>query len=175
MDGRRGAGQAVRDADCGAARSVCEGGAQPAAEYRGSRGSGDLVTRASDDIAQISTTLPHVLPRAAVSAFTIVLVATGLGAMNLWFLVGWALTIPGYVLTVVWYLRTALSRIWRAIGWRSRGVGSAFWGRSRRCRRYLRTGSKLALLGRSKVPRGKLCDGRCAPVSSRIGSSGGST
>ena len=70
-------------------------------------GSGDLVTRASDDIAQISTTLPHVLPRAAVSAFTIVLVATGLGAMNLWFLVGWALTIPGYVLTVVWYLRTA--------------------------------------------------------------------
>lgn len=70
-------------------------------------GSGDLVTRASDDIAQISTTLPQVLPRAAVSAFTIVLVATGLGAMNLWFLAGWALTIPGYVLTVVWYLRTA--------------------------------------------------------------------
>ena len=72
-------------------------------------GSGDLVTRASDDIAQISSTLPQVLPRAAVSAFTVLLVATGLGAMNLWFLVGWALTIPGYAWTVVWYLRTAPS------------------------------------------------------------------
>ncbi|MFT3944525.1 MAG: ABC transporter ATP-binding protein [Ancrocorticia sp.] len=70
-------------------------------------GSGDLVTRASDDISEISTTLPHVLPRAAVSAFTVLLVATGLGAMNLWFLVGWALTIPGYALTLMWYLRTA--------------------------------------------------------------------
>ncbi|QOC94753.1 ABC transporter ATP-binding protein [Micromonospora craniellae] len=70
-------------------------------------GTGDVVTRASDDIAQISGTLPDVLPRLSVAALTMVLVAGGLAALNPWFLAGYALTIPLYGLTVRWYLRTA--------------------------------------------------------------------
>jgi ATP-binding cassette subfamily C protein len=70
-------------------------------------GTGDVVTRASDDIAQISGTLPDVLPRLSVSALTMVLVAGGLAVLNPWFLAGYALTLPLYALTVRWYLRTA--------------------------------------------------------------------
>lgn len=70
-------------------------------------GTGDIVTRASDDIAKISGTLPGVLPRVCVSTFTIVLAVGGLGAINPWFFVGFALTIPLYALTIAWYVRTA--------------------------------------------------------------------
>lgn len=70
-------------------------------------GTGDVVTRASDDIAQISDALPDVLPRLAVSVFTIVLVAATLGTLNPWYLAGFALTVPMYAGTVWWYLRTA--------------------------------------------------------------------
>lgn len=70
-------------------------------------GTGDVVTRASDDIAHVSETLPHVLPQLAVSIFTITLVAAGLGALNPWFLACFAVAVPIYALTVRWYLRTA--------------------------------------------------------------------
>lgn len=70
-------------------------------------GTGDVVTRASDDIAQVSGALPQVLPKVAVSVFTIALVAGGLGSLNPWFLVGFTVTVPFYLLTVSWYLRTA--------------------------------------------------------------------
>lgn len=70
-------------------------------------GAGDVVTRASDDIAQISGTLPEVLPRLCVSAFTLVLVVAGLGALDPRYLLGFALTVPFYLRTVRWYLRTA--------------------------------------------------------------------
>ncbi|MCM2389615.1 ABC transporter ATP-binding protein [Streptomyces albipurpureus] len=72
-----------------------------------SAGAGDVVTRASDDIAQISGPLPEVLPRLCASGFTIVLVAVGLGALDLRYLLGFAVTIPFYAFTVHWYLRTA--------------------------------------------------------------------
>ncbi|GAA4208582.1 ABC transporter ATP-binding protein [Streptosporangium oxazolinicum] len=70
-------------------------------------GTGDVVTRASDDIAQISGTLPDVLPRLTVSILTMTLVAGTLAVLDPWFLVGFALTVPLYALTVRWYLRTA--------------------------------------------------------------------
>lgn len=70
-------------------------------------GTGDVVTRASDDIAQVSGTLPEVLPRLCVSMFTIVLVAAGLASLDPWYLAGFALTVPFYAITVQWYLRTA--------------------------------------------------------------------
>lgn len=70
-------------------------------------GTGDIVTRASDDIAQISETLPDVVPKLAISCFTVALVAAGLGSLNPWFLAGFALTVPVYAITVRWYLRTA--------------------------------------------------------------------
>ncbi|MET0419358.1 MAG: ABC transporter ATP-binding protein [Actinoplanes sp.] len=70
-------------------------------------GTGDVVTRASDDIAQISGTLPDVLPRLSVAALTMILVAGGLAVLDPWFLAGYAVTVPLYALTVRWYLRTA--------------------------------------------------------------------
>ncbi|MCD0449094.1 ABC transporter ATP-binding protein/permease [Actinocorallia sp. API 0066] len=70
-------------------------------------GTGDVVTRASDDIAQVSGTLPEVLPQLTVSILTMSLVAGALAVLDPWFLVGFSLTIPLYGLTVRWYLRTA--------------------------------------------------------------------
>lgn len=70
-------------------------------------GTGDVVTRASDDIAQVSGTLPDVLPRVAVSGFTVVLVGVGLAGLDPWFLAAFAITVPLYGLTLRWYLRTA--------------------------------------------------------------------
>ncbi|WP_018658421.1 ABC transporter ATP-binding protein [Actinomadura flavalba] len=70
-------------------------------------GTGDVVTRASDDIAQVSGTLPEVLPQLSVSVLTMTLVAAALVVLDPWFLVGFALTVPLYAVTVRWYLRTA--------------------------------------------------------------------
>lgn len=70
-------------------------------------GIGDVVTRASDDIAEVSGTLPDVLPRVCVSLFTLVLVGAGLGALDLRFLLGFVIVVPIYALTLRWYLRLA--------------------------------------------------------------------
>jgi ATP-binding cassette, subfamily C, bacterial len=70
-------------------------------------GAGDVVTRAGDDIAQVSGTMPEAVPRLCVSVFTIVLAAFGLGALDPRYLLGFALTVLPYVCTVRWYLRTA--------------------------------------------------------------------
>ena len=70
-------------------------------------GTGDVVTRAGDDIAQISETLPEVLPRIAVSVFTLVLVGASLLSLDLRYLAVIALTLPFYAHTLRWYLRTA--------------------------------------------------------------------
>lgn len=70
-------------------------------------GAGDVVTRAGDDIAEVSGTLPEVLPRLCASAFTIVLVGAGLSTLDPWYVLGFAVTVPLYALTVRWYLRTA--------------------------------------------------------------------
>lgn len=70
-------------------------------------GTGDIVTRASDDIAQASGTLPEVIPKFVVSVFTIVFIGAGMFSLNPWYLAGFALTVPAYVLALRWYLRTA--------------------------------------------------------------------
>ncbi|QFG25317.1 ABC transporter ATP-binding protein [Actinomadura sp. WMMB 499] len=70
-------------------------------------GTGDVVTRASDDIGQVSGTLPGVLPRLIVAILTMTMVAGALAVLDPWFLAGFALTFPLYALTVRWYLRTA--------------------------------------------------------------------
>ena len=70
-------------------------------------GTGDVVTRAGDDIAQISETLPEVLPRIAVSVFTLVLVGASLLSLDLRYLAVIALTLPFHAHTLRWYLRTA--------------------------------------------------------------------
>ncbi|GAA1134909.1 ABC transporter ATP-binding protein [Ornithinicoccus hortensis] len=70
-------------------------------------GSGDVVTRASDDISRLSEVLPDVLPRLAVSAFTILLVGAGLGSLDLRYVAGFLVVVPLYAWTLRWYVRTA--------------------------------------------------------------------
>lgn len=70
-------------------------------------GTGDLVTRAGDDVARVSEALPTVLPRVAVSVFTLVLTGAGLAAIDPRFLLAFAVTVPFYALTVRWYLASA--------------------------------------------------------------------
>ena len=70
-------------------------------------GTGDVVTRASDDIAQVSGTLPDVLPRLFISVFTIVLIAGTITTIDWRFLLIFVAVIPLYIMTVRWYLKTA--------------------------------------------------------------------
>ena len=69
-------------------------------------GTGDVVTRASDDIAQVSGTLPDVLPRFFVSIFTVVLIAGTITSIDWRFLLIFLALTPLYVVHVRWYLRT---------------------------------------------------------------------
>lgn len=69
-------------------------------------GTGDVVTRASDDIAQVSGTLPDVLPRFFVSIFTVVLIAGTITSIDWRFLLIFLALAPLYVVHVRWYLRT---------------------------------------------------------------------
>lgn len=68
---------------------------------------GDVVTRASDDVAEVSDGLPYALPKLCASAVAIVVVAAGVAAVNAWFLVAFAVVLPLQWLTLRWYLRTA--------------------------------------------------------------------
>lgn len=70
-------------------------------------GVGDVVTRASDDIAQISESLPTILPRLSVSLFTLALVATTLIAIDPRYLIAFLIAAPAYALTLRAYLRRA--------------------------------------------------------------------
>src|SRR5699024_10757219 len=70
-------------------------------------GTGDIVTRASDDIAQLSETLPTALPRVFTSTFTLLLVFIGLGTLDPAYLLGFVIILPIYLVTVRWYVRTA--------------------------------------------------------------------
>ena len=68
---------------------------------------GDVVTRAGDDVAEVSDGLPYVLPKLCASAVAIVVVAAGMAAVDAWFLVAFAAVLPLQWLTLRWYLRTA--------------------------------------------------------------------
>lgn len=70
-------------------------------------GIGDVVTRASDDVSQVSESLPEVVPQVCLSVFTLVLAGAGLTVLNPWYLAGFVLTIPFYLVAVRWYLRIA--------------------------------------------------------------------
>lgn len=70
-------------------------------------GTGDVVTRASDDIAEISGTLPDVLPRFFVSLFTVLVIAGTITTIDWRFMLIFLAMVPVYVMTVRWYLRTA--------------------------------------------------------------------
>lgn len=70
-------------------------------------GSGDLLSRATDDVDEVSSAIENVVPALSTSLFTVILTAVGLTALDWRFLGALVLVVPIYVLAVRWYLRHA--------------------------------------------------------------------
>ncbi|MFT7022038.1 MAG: ATP-binding cassette subfamily C protein [Rhodococcus sp. (in: high G+C Gram-positive bacteria)] len=70
-------------------------------------GTGDLVSRATDDVEEVSTAINTAVPALSTSLFTVVLTAVGLTALDWRFLGALVLIVPVYALAVRWYLRNA--------------------------------------------------------------------
>ncbi len=76
-------------------------------------GTGDLVSRSSDDVNEIADAAPLVIPAFTTTAFAIIATFGGLAALEWPYVVALAVTLPVYVLTLRWYLRTG-PRVYRA-------------------------------------------------------------
>lgn len=70
-------------------------------------GTGDLVTRASEDVANVSDAATRVLPALAGSVFTIALTGVGLAALEPRFLLIFVLVVPIYAVALRFYRRHA--------------------------------------------------------------------
>lgn len=70
-------------------------------------GTGDLVSRASDDVAQVSDAVPQVVPVLTSAVFTIVVTIGGTLVLDWRYGLVFLIIVPVYILTVGWYLRTA--------------------------------------------------------------------
>lgn len=70
-------------------------------------GTGDLTSRASDDVAQIAVGLPNAIPTVAASGFTLVLTAIALATLQPWFALVVVAVVPIQVLALRSYLRHA--------------------------------------------------------------------
>jgi ABC-type multidrug transport system fused ATPase/permease subunit len=69
-------------------------------------GTGDLVSRSSDDVTAVADAAPAVIPVLTVTAFTIVVSLGGLAALEWPYAAGFAVVLPVYVIAMRWYLRT---------------------------------------------------------------------
>lgn len=72
-----------------------------------STGSGDLVSRATNDVAEISQAAPRIVPTVTRSLFTIAVSLLGLAAVDLRYVLAVLIVLPVHVLAVRWYLRNA--------------------------------------------------------------------
>uniref|UniRef100_UPI0028D0E01A ABC transporter ATP-binding protein n=1 Tax=uncultured Microbacterium sp. TaxID=191216 RepID=UPI0028D0E01A len=70
-------------------------------------GTGDLIARAADDVAEVSDAIPRVVPAVVGSAFTIVVTLAGMALIDPWYAVVLAALAPVHVWAVRRYLRTA--------------------------------------------------------------------
>ncbi|MEQ3552139.1 ABC transporter ATP-binding protein [Pseudonocardia nematodicida] len=70
-------------------------------------GTGDLVSRSSDDVGEIVDAAPQIVPAVTTAAFTIVVTVAGLSVLDWRYGVALLVTLPVYVWTMRWYLRTA--------------------------------------------------------------------
>jgi ATP-binding cassette subfamily C protein len=70
-------------------------------------GTGDLVSRASDDITQISDGAPRIIPALTGAGFTIVVTLAGTALIDPRFALALLVLLPVYAWTLRWYLRTA--------------------------------------------------------------------
>ncbi|MBB2947205.1 ATP-binding cassette subfamily C protein [Actinoplanes lutulentus] len=69
-------------------------------------GTGDLISRSSDDVTAVADAAPAVIPVVTVTAFTIVVSLGGLAALEWPYAAAFAVVLPVYVLAMRWYLRT---------------------------------------------------------------------
>lgn len=70
-------------------------------------GTGDLVARAGDDVAQVSDAIPRVVPALVGAAFTIVVTLIGMAAIDPWYALALLVVSPLHVIVVRRYLRSA--------------------------------------------------------------------
>ncbi|SNS38369.1 ABC transporter ATP-binding protein [Rhodococcoides kyotonense] len=70
-------------------------------------GSGDVVSRATDDVEEVSNAITSVVPALSTSLFTVLLTAVGLTALDWRFLAALVVIVPIYAFAVRWYLRNA--------------------------------------------------------------------
>ncbi|ALJ20075.1 hypothetical protein AOA12_09195 [Microbacterium sp. No. 7] len=70
-------------------------------------GTGDLVSRASDDVGQVSEALSQVLPTLSATVFTIALTVAGMTVLDWRYGIAVVVALPLYALALRWYLRTA--------------------------------------------------------------------
>ncbi|MEU4835782.1 ABC transporter ATP-binding protein [Streptosporangium sp. NPDC023615] len=68
-------------------------------------GTGDLISRSSDDVTAVADAAPAVIPVLTVTASTIVVSLSGLAALEWPYAAAFAVVLPVYVLAVRWYLR----------------------------------------------------------------------
>ncbi|MGV8839122.1 MAG: ABC transporter ATP-binding protein [Bauldia sp.] len=78
-----------------------------------SAGTGDLISRSSDDVTAVADAAPAVIPVLAMSAFTIVVSLGGLAVLEWPYAAAFVVVLPVHVLALRWYLRTA-PRVYRA-------------------------------------------------------------
>ncbi|MCX4564042.1 ABC transporter ATP-binding protein [Streptomyces sp. 2-1] len=71
-------------------------------------GTGDLISRSSDDVTAVADAAPAVIPVLTVTALTIVVSLGGLAALEWPYAAAFAVVLPVYVLAVRWYLRIGL-------------------------------------------------------------------
>ncbi|MGO2193963.1 MAG: ABC transporter ATP-binding protein [Brachybacterium sp.] len=76
-------------------------------------GTGDLIARASDDVAQVADAAPHVIPALTASGFSVIVTLAGMTALDWRYGITMTVTLPIYLFTVRWYRSTA-PRIYRA-------------------------------------------------------------
>ncbi|WP_232662777.1 ABC transporter ATP-binding protein [Pseudonocardia sp. TRM90224] len=68
-------------------------------------GTGDLVSRSSDDVTAVTDAAPAVIPAVTVAAFTIVVSLAGLAALEWPYAAALVVVLPVYALALRWYLR----------------------------------------------------------------------
>lgn len=68
-------------------------------------GTGDLISRSSDDVTAVADAAPSVIPALTVAAFTIIVSLVGLAALEWPYAAALAVVLPVYGLAMRWYLR----------------------------------------------------------------------
>lgn len=70
-------------------------------------GTGDLISRTSDDVTEIADAAPQVVPAFTRSTFTVLVTFAGMAALDWRYAAALAGVLPVYALTLRWYLATA--------------------------------------------------------------------